>query len=82
MARNVSLDIRDSEQVTWKDVVVAALEQLQGNCSLEQIYAEIDGHKKTESNEHWKDKVRQVLQQLQNAGVTVNTSRGMWAMAA
>ena len=82
IARNVKLDIRDSQSVTWKDVVLAALEQLDGNVSLEQIYAEIDGHKKAQANTHWKDKVRQVLQQLQKAGITENTARGMWAMAA
>lgn len=82
MARNVKLDIRDSESVTWKDVVVATMRHLNGNVSLAQIYAEIEGYKRTQSNPHWKDKVRQVLQQLQQTGKVVNVSRGVWAIAA
>lgn len=82
MVQTVALDIRDSESATWKDVVVAAMQQLNKEVTLSQIYHEIEGHKKTETNEHWRDKVRQVLQQLQTAGITVNKARGVWAMVA
>lgn len=38
--------------------------------------------KKTKSNEHWKEKVRQTLQRLAKSGVCKNTSRGYWSLAA
>lgn len=82
MAKKVKLDIRDSESATWKDIVISVLEQLNGTASLEQIYAEVKGFKKTITNPHWKDKIRQVLQELQKKGITKNPSRGMWALAA
>lgn len=83
MSKNVKLDIRDSLSVTWKDVVIAAMEQLNSsNVTLEQLYNEIEGHKKAENNAHWKDKVRQVLQQLRDIGIATNSSRGTWAMVA
>lgn len=81
MTKNIQMDIRDSNCATWKDVVVAAMEQLNGTATLEQIYSEIDGYKKTK-NEHWKAKVRQVLQQLRDTGVTTNIAKGTWAMVA
>ena len=79
IARNVCLDIRDSINVTWKDVVLATLENLTGKASLNQIYAEIEGHKKCESNPHWKDKVRQTLQVHD---CFKNNERGVWSLAA
>lgn len=79
IARNVKMDIRDSECVTWKDVVFATLENLKGTASLSQIYSEIDGHKKCMSNPHWKEKVRQVLQSYD---IFTSNERGYWALAA
>lgn len=55
------LDIRDSVSATWRDVVFAALTAVGGEARLSDIYSEIDGHKKAQSNSHWKEKVRQVL---------------------
>ena len=79
--KKVALDVRDSNSATWKDVVYSVLEHLgKGRkLTLEQIYAEIEGHKKTEANPHWKDKVRQVLQQIPEAQ---NVSTGYWMLAA
>lgn len=76
-------DIRDSvSSATWKDVVFAVLSNLGKEASLEQIYEEIKGHKKTQNNPlNWKAKVRQVLQQLGSSGLAINTQRGYWAIA-
>lgn len=76
-------DIRDSlHTATWKDVVYSVLRNLGKESTLDDIYAEIEGHKKAEENSHWKDKVRQVLQQLRDKGTVVNVSRGKWATVA
>lgn len=75
------LDVRDSEMATWKDVVYAVLNRLQRSCRLEEIYAEIEGHKKAQTNSHWKEKVRQVLQQLKASGLAKSEERGVWAVA-
>lgn len=78
--KKVELDIRDSKNATWKDVVMAVLEHHRGaEMSLDDIYAEIDGHKKALANEHWQAKVRQTLQNLPNAK---NVRRGVWMIAA
>lgn len=82
MPKTVKMDIRDSVSASWKDVVLSVLEELKQENSLDRIYSEIDGHKKAQSNPHWKDKVRQILQQLRDSGLAVNTQRGMWSMAA
>lgn len=78
------LDVRDSQSATWKDVVYAAMKQNgYSESSLNKIYSEIEGHKKCKTNpDHWKDKVRQVLQQLAEAGLVQNVSTGVWVMAA
>ena len=72
-----ALDIRDSISATWRDVVMAVISKL-GSCSLSQIYAEIEGHKKCENNQNWKAKVRQVLQMLRDLGLVISKSRGNW----
>lgn len=83
MPQRCTSDIRDSIfTATWKDVVFTVLTSIGHEASLAQIYAEIDGHKKTRKNpNNWKAKVRQVLQQLGSAGLAVNTKRGYWAIA-
>ncbi len=76
------LDIRDSISATWRDVVLACVKKLGGEASLDAIYAEIEGHKKCMTNPHWKDKVRQILQQLAHAGMASNIRRGVWLISA
>lgn len=73
------LDIRDSQKATWRDVVSSVFEQNKGPMTLDQIYREIDGHKKTETNVHWKEKVRQVLQTY---NIFESTERGQWKKIA
>ncbi len=58
------------------------LKNIHGNASLNDIYNQLEGHEKTKSNEHWKEKVRQTLQRLAKSGVCKNTSRGYWSLAA
>ena len=82
MAKDISLDIRDSLDATWKDVVVAALEYLGSSASLDQIYVQLEGHRKSLVNSNWKAKIRQTLQYLRECGIAASTERGVWALAA
>lgn len=79
----VSADIRDSvKTATWKTVVYSVLRELGHDASLDEIYDAIKDHKKAKSSpEHWKAKVRQVLQQLEKSGQSVHKRRGVWAVA-
>jgi len=70
-----SIDIRDSKCATWADVVFAALSKIGKRATLSQIYTEIEGHKKCDNNSHWKEKVRQTLQ---NYKFFANDGRGVW----
>lgn len=81
--KKYSMDVRDSiGTATWKDVVYAVLQNIGHSSTLEEIYEQIDGHKKAENNkDNWKAKVRQTLQQLQSAGLAKNVERGVWAAA-
>lgn len=69
-------DIRDSASATWRDVVTAVLKQIGHSATLEEIYAEIEGHQKCLTNENWKAKVRQTLQKIGRP-----VSRGVWEVA-
>lgn len=71
------MDIRDSKTATWRDVVIAVIRKLGGTASLNNIYSEIAGHKKCETNSHWKEKVRQTLQIS-----CKSVERGVWTLSA
>lgn len=46
-----------------------------------KIYEEIEPHKKTQGNPHWKAKVRQTLQMLAKTGSATHVSYGKWCVA-
>ena len=73
------VDLRDSKQISWKDLVASVLERLGKKASLKEIYGEIEGHKKCRTNNNWEAKVRQTLQL---SPVFNNVEKGVWAMAA
>lgn len=77
LPHNYNVDIRDSKTSTWRDVVYAALKTLNGKCSLDELYAEIGGHKKTEANPHWREKIRQTLQSYKMFN---SPARGVWQL--
>ena len=72
---NVEGDIRDLNLPTWKDVVAGVLEESGGKVTLAEIYTAIEGHKRTERNKNWKEKIRQTLQIYDLFG---STERGVW----
>lgn len=73
------MDFRDSNNVTWKDLVASVMESLGGKSNLERLYKELEGYKKTTNNTNWKAKVRQTLQIYPN--LFHNIDRGLWGLA-
>lgn len=81
LPQKYEFDIRDSESATWPDVVLAVLRSCKKVLSLDSLYRIFEGHEKTLSNPHWKEKIRQVLQLLRDRGLAKNVSPGMWQAA-
>lgn len=79
IVKDLSLDIRDSIKITWKDLVAAVLQTVGGKAKLEDIYKEVDGHKKCEHNGNWKEKIRQTLQI--NVNLFKRVDKGVWQLA-
>lgn len=78
MMKKYTMDVRDTIAVTWRDVVVAVLEEIGRPAALNEIYQMVEGHKKCSTNSHWKDKIRQTLQSWSGFR---RISEGVWAMA-
>lgn len=78
MAKKYEMDMRDVKAATWRDVVASVLQDHNRPMTLKEIYTAIDGHKKCETNTHWREKVRQTLQSYNNFR---NISNGVWAAA-
>lgn len=80
MKRNVDtkIDIRDTLKTPWKDIVASVLEKLGKKATLDQIYREIEGHKRAQANQYWKEKVRQTLTTYKN--IFYPQQRGLWAL--
>lgn len=62
---------------TWRQVVVEVCAGAAGPVSLAEIYRALAAHPKALGNQHWRAKVRQVLQQ----GPFRRVDRGVWAAA-
>lgn len=72
------MDLRNSLNITWKDLVASTLESLGGKSNLEKLYSSLEGYKKTTNNVNWKAKVRQTLQI--NTRIFRNIERGIWTL--
>ena len=81
MPKRYSMDIRDSQMATWKDVVMAAVRNMGGTGNNSDIYAALENHKKVSCNPNWKAKVRQTLQVLSKNGLVVHVAEGQWRAA-
>lgn len=65
---------------TWRNVVKQCLMGLGGQADLPNLYAAIEAQcDKTAANPHWRDKIRQVLNQTPELFKPVE--RGVWALA-
>ena len=72
-----SFDLRQFQNITWRDLIQGALEWLGGKATLPQIYKVIEGSKKALKNNHWKEKIRQTLQLHDNFTAV---DRGVWSL--
>lgn len=73
------MDLRNSLNITWKDLIAATLEKLGGKSDLRTIYQYLEGYRKTENNINWKAKIRQTLQIYPK--LFVNIEKGKWSLA-
>ena len=55
-------DLRQLQQVTWRDLVRAAVEQHGGRSSLKDLYETLDGAKKAVNDFHRCEQMRAVVQ--------------------
>ncbi|KNZ70310.1 DNA methylase [Thermincola ferriacetica] len=62
IVKQLEIDLRECEKVTWRDVVHAALEKLGGTATRDSLLEEVKKHKKARANNHLREKLRQVLQ--------------------
>jgi hypothetical protein len=51
------------EELTWKDVVANALQELGGQAHLSEINKTLENHPKTATNPTWRDTIRRVVRQ-------------------
>jgi len=78
LTQSSTLDIRDMPKATWKDVVAAVIAECGGQAELNGIYAKVEGYKRTQGNEHWREKVRQTLQRYTD--LFLSPQRGVWRL--
>lgn len=58
-----TLDMRKSQNATWRDIIIAVVENSgKSGMSLAEIYEEVKNSPKTKANPNWQAKVRQTLQ--------------------
>ena len=64
LTRNAKGDMRDMQGCTWRDIVAAVLEDAKRPMMLSEIYSAVEGHKRCDTNGHWREKIRQTLQRF------------------
>lgn len=78
VTKELSCDIRDLPEATWRDVVASVMEPCKKAVSLAYLYQQIESHQKAKENKWWKEKIRQTLQC--NPKQFEHTGRGMWQL--
>lgn len=78
LPHNHTFDLRDAVVGTWKDVLASCMADY-GPLRLDDIYGMVEGHKKTQKNQHWREKIRQTLQ-IYSCFRADN--RGVWSYVA
>lgn len=76
--KHVFLDLKKSLQITWRDLIQAALQEIGGTAALKDLYAVIEDTAKAKNNKHWKEKIRQTLQLHENFAPV---EKGVWKLA-
>lgn len=73
-----TFDLRQFNNITWRDLVQGAVEYLGGKATLDQIYRVVEGAKKCAKNNNWQAKIRQVVQMHEDF---MRVDRGVWQIA-
>lgn len=68
----------DAGDVTWRDIVAAEIRRARGPVALGELYRALSRHSKARRNPHYREKIRQTLQQ----GPFRRVARGQWERAA
>lgn len=77
VTKTFTYSLKEVEQMTWRDLIQAALDQLGGQSDLNQLYEVIKPTKKARQNKHFREKIRQTLQVHDNFS---SVQRGVWCL--
>ena len=75
--KRVKVDMRMSKSASWRDIIHSILES--GQQSLEGLYRQMENTPKAMNNPHWREKIRQVVQ---NTRYFTRVAEGTYALAA
>lgn len=76
-SKKMDIDIRMSVSASWRDIIHALLEK--GQSTLETLYRAMEDTPKSKANPHWKEKIRQTVQ---NTRYFRRVAEGTYALAA
>lgn len=76
-SKKMDIDIRMSVSASWRDIIHALLEK--GQSTLETLYRAMENTPKSKANPHWKEKIRQTVQ---NTRYFRRVAEGTYALAA
>ena len=79
VTKRVVKDLRNSTLATWRDLVQAALEELNGKAKLNDLYNLLKDTDKARNNQNYEAKIRQVLQISKEFS---SAERGVWQLAS
>lgn len=77
ITQNITGDLRDLKTPTWRDIVAAVMEERGCSVTLDELYSALEGHKRTESNRNWQEKIRQTLHTYDDFEAK---RRGVWEL--
>lgn len=64
IVKNIEIDIRTSEKVTWRTLIQSTIESLGGTVKRKELYEILSKHPKAKSNNNIEAKIRQTLNQF------------------
>lgn len=71
-------DMRSFGDQSWRDLVYSVIQDNGGRMSLQELYDALKDSAKAKRNAHWRDKIRQVVQDIKHF---IRTERGTYALA-
>lgn len=77
--RREDYDMRRFAGQSWRDLIMGVLQENGGQMTLDEVYDAVKDSNKAGRNPHWKEKVRQTLQDVRRF---TRTARGCYTVAA